>query len=88
MYSTTRRNYQIFLGALLILSLALPFFPAGVAHATTVTPGYVAPDEDLIGVRFKSFANTGDKEIYVGVPNLGDPPRAQTDIVWASGPMQ
>ena len=27
--------------------------------------------EEVIGVRFKSFANTGSNEIYLGVPDLG-----------------
>ena len=40
--------------------------------------------EELIGVRFKSFANTGSREIYVGIPDLGNgSQRAETDYSWS-----
>jgi hypothetical protein len=37
------------------------------------------------GVRYKSFANTGSREMYVGIPDLGDGDnRVETDFTWSS----
>jgi hypothetical protein len=41
--------------------------------------------EEVIGVRFKSFANTGSREIYLGVPDLGHgDQRVERDYSWSS----
>jgi hypothetical protein len=38
----------------------------------------------VIGVRFKSFGNTGSREIYLGVPDLGQGgQRAEIDHSWS-----
>ena len=40
--------------------------------------------EELIGVRFKSFANTGSREIYLGIPDLGiGSQRTERDYSWS-----
>ena len=37
------------------------------------------------GVRYKSFANTGSREMYVGIPDLGVAAnRVETDFTWSS----
>jgi hypothetical protein len=47
-------------------------------------PGVLSNTEDLIGVRFQSFASTSDPEIYVGIPDLLLPPnRMVADVTWA-----
>jgi len=40
--------------------------------------------ESLAGVRFRSFANTGGNENYLGVPSLGTLPRAERGITWTT----
>lgn len=38
---------------------------------------------ELAAVRFRSFANTGGREIYLGIPDLGMPGgRVETDYTW------
>jgi len=47
-------------------------------------PGILPNTEDLIGVRFRSFANTSDPEIYLGIPDLRLPSnRTVADVIWA-----
>ena len=79
---TVRHLFALFA----LLALVVPFNLAQPAMAAgpTVTPGS-ASQEELISTRFRSFGNTGGDEIYVGVPNLGDPPRAARTITWATG---
>lgn len=68
----------------LILS-ALVALMATPALGQSVEPGYSAYDLQLGGARYRSFANTGGDEIYVGVPDLGrGAARAQRNIRWAA----
>jgi len=88
MKTTRSRKFQLLLGALLVLALVLPVVPTNVAFAQspTITPGYAPYDQELISVRFRSFANTGGEEIYVGVPDLGAPqPRVVRNMTWVAG---
>jgi hypothetical protein len=42
--------------------------------------------QDLIGVRYRSFANTGGSELFLGVHNLGKRhTRSERDIHWVRG---
>lgn len=51
----------------------LPLFGmVGQTWAQTVIPGAIVHDEDLGAVRYRSFANTGGDEIYLGIPDLGN----------------
>ena len=53
--------------------------------APTVTEGNLLGDNGEGGVRWKSFANTGSREMYVGVPDLGiGDNRVEVDFVWSS----
>lgn len=58
------------------------------ASAVTILPGaYIGSSgtgESLAGDRFRSFANTGGNENYLGVPNLGTLPRAEQGITWTT----
>lgn len=71
---------------LLNLFAALSLLVCGAATAAPiVTPGFVPSDEDLAGVRLRSFANTGGEEVYLGVPDLGTTPRAAQNLTWVTG---
>lgn len=76
------RNLQSSL--FIVLSFALLTCSIATA-APIVTPGGFDVDEELAGVRYRSFGNSGGEEIYLGVPDLGAPPRSATDITWVSG---
>jgi len=56
---------------------------AGTVGGQTVTPGY-RPDavtDNMPSVRYRSFKNTGEDEIYLGVHDLGNPiNRTQLDL--------
>lgn len=56
---------------------------SGTASGQTVTPGY-RPDaviDNMPSVRYRSFGNTGEEEIYIGVHDLGIPiNRTQLDF--------
>jgi hypothetical protein len=58
------------------------------ASAVVITPGdYIGSSgtgESLAGDRFRSFANTGGNENYLGVPSLGNLPRAERGITWTT----
>lgn len=55
------------------------------AQAQEIVAGYTPYDAGLYAVRFRSFANTGGDEIYVGVPDLGEAARRnQRQIRWAA----
>jgi len=67
----------ILVGAIFIVNLA---WSAGTA---VVTPGYESHEADLIGARFRSFANTGGSELYLGVPDLGSGAnRVEKNLTW------
>jgi len=47
-------------------------------------PGVLSDTEDLVGVRYRSFATTADPEIYLGIPDLGLlANRLATEVTWA-----
>jgi hypothetical protein len=51
----------------------------------TVEAGNLLGENGEGGVRYKSFANTGSREIYVGIPDLGvGANRVETDFTWSS----
>ncbi|MEM1412921.1 MAG: hypothetical protein AAGH19_11245, partial [Pseudomonadota bacterium] len=51
-----------------------------------VVEGFVPHEEDLLGVRFRSFGNTGGREIFLGVPDLGiGGNRVEIDTTWSDG---
>ncbi len=59
---------------------------AGAAAALTVSTGNNVTDPLLMGARFRSLANTGGEEVYVGNPDLGVAAnRNATDLNWVSG---
>lgn len=67
---------------LLVLLLVLVLMSVSVS-AYSVNSGNLLNTEDL-AVRYKSFANTGSKEVYLGVPDLGvGANRVEADHVWA-----
>jgi len=71
--------YAYALGAILLGATALP------VDAQTVTSGLVTTRESLAAVRFKSLGNTGSKEIYLGVPDVGTGShRTERDVTWAA----
>jgi hypothetical protein len=54
------------------------------AQAPIWIPGVLFNTEDLVGVRFRSFANTSDPELYLGIPDLRLPSnRTAADVTWA-----
>ena len=67
--------------------LALIAFFVGQAfgdETAVITPGYQPHEADLIGVRFRSFANTGGEELYTGIPDLGNGAnRTASNLNWA-----
>ena len=72
--------------SLAVLGVLVVFMSAGIGGAAPLawTYGLIPYDEELVGVRYRSFANTGGKEIYLGVPDLGLPAnRVETDLTWA-----
>ncbi|MCP5096425.1 MAG: hypothetical protein GY943_12805, partial [Chloroflexi bacterium] len=77
-----KRRYTIAISFFFIL-IVLTVGQAMSAGTATVSPGYEAYDEALIGVQFRSFANTKGEEIYVGVPDFnGKSKRADVDFNW------
>jgi hypothetical protein len=62
----TQKKYGLMAGFLVI------FMIAGMAEAATVTSGWDPDAENLFGVRYRSFANTGGGEVYLGIPDLGN----------------
>lgn len=76
------RKTVCMMGALAAMILASQVATAGLS----IDPGYTAPDETLVGVRYKSFANTGSGELYLGKPDLGvGSNRTERNINWAQG---
>ncbi|MCA0232239.1 MAG: hypothetical protein LCH91_17350 [Bacteroidetes bacterium] len=53
----------------------------------TVSAGAPANFTSLVGVRYRSFGLPSEKELYLGIPDLGiaPPRRTQTDASWRSG---
>jgi hypothetical protein len=49
----------------------------------TVEPGAPADFAKGLGVRFRSFANTGGDEVFMGVGDLGTPPRGDYGYSWS-----
>ena len=69
---------------LLWVFLILAFLCVDSVHAYNITEGVI---DDIVysgGARFKSFGNTGSREIYVGVGDLGvGANRNEADHVWS-----
>ncbi len=57
----------------------------GGGETLTVKPGEDPGVTTLVDIWFKSFANTGNKEIYLGGPERGvGSQRVETDFIWSS----
>ncbi|MCJ7536555.1 MAG: hypothetical protein MUO57_13585 [Anaerolineales bacterium] len=73
---------------LFTLSLALVTMSLGVAFSAgtpVITPGYEPDAFHLGGVSYRELATGGEKEVYLGVPDLGDAARrTQTDLTWGT----
>jgi|WetSurMetagenome_2_1015567.scaffolds.fasta_scaffold63715_2 hypothetical protein len=72
---------------LVILAALMCFVGAGKALAADPPvwiPGVLSDTEDLVGVRYRSFANTADPEVYLGIPDLGlQANRTEANGTWA-----
>ena len=72
---------------LLVGGIVLTLMTAGGASAASPpvwTPGLTTYDEALIGVRYRSLANTGEEEVYLGIPDLGlSANRQGANVTWA-----
>lgn len=53
----------------------------------TVSAGAPVGFTSLIGVRFRAFNRPSDKELFLGIPDLGiaPPRRTETDLTWKTG---
>ncbi|MGD0844510.1 MAG: hypothetical protein ABSA06_09120 [Geobacteraceae bacterium] len=72
--------------AVLVAIVCLAGVGSAFAAPPVWIPGVLADTEDLVGVRYRSFANTADPghKIYLGIPDLGVPAnRLATDVTWA-----
>jgi hypothetical protein len=70
--------------AVLVAIVCLAGVGSAFAAPPVWIPGVLSDTEDLVGVRYRSFANTADPEIYLGIPDLGLPAnRLATDVTWA-----
>jgi hypothetical protein len=55
----------------------------GISQAYTVSSGYIDSATLVGAVRYKAFSRANEKEVYLGVPDLGDDSnRTQQDISW------
>ncbi|MEI8167370.1 MAG: hypothetical protein WCG26_13395, partial [Chloroflexales bacterium] len=73
-----------------LLALVVPFNLAQPAMAAgpTVTPGVAGFTESLIGARARAFASPSQRELFLGVPDLGNntpQSRSERDLTWAAG---
>jgi hypothetical protein len=73
---------------LLMLSVLMAMLCYTNVFATPMVSSGVDADADYFaGVRYRSFANTGGGEMYLGVPDLGvGANRSEINLTWASGP--
>jgi hypothetical protein len=55
--------------------------------SATVSAGAPVAFTSLIGVRYRAFNRPAEKEIYLGIPDLGiaPPRRTQADLTWKTG---
>lgn len=77
------------IGAIACVALCALFAASApsAASAASLRPGGVALDESLIGARYRSFRNTRQSEVYLGVPDLrAADRRSERDVTWAPGP--
>ncbi|MAU01362.1 MAG: hypothetical protein CL608_29835 [Anaerolineaceae bacterium] len=75
------RKITILIIGLLTLSLTIP---AWSASNLVVSEGEEAYEEALIGLRLRSFNNTGGSELFLGVPDLAlGTNRNEANIQWA-----
>jgi len=76
----TRHMISITFFAIIFIVFAGQVFGGETA---VITSGYEPHEADLIGVRFRSFANTGGGEVYTGLANFGGGPnRVEADLIW------
>lgn len=82
-----RNHWVSSLAVLLGLLLSLGLISARArADGPTVQSGWNESATMQAAVRYKSFANTGSKEIYLGVPDLGAAEnRHEADFTWVRG---
>lgn len=81
-----------FVVILSVALLAVTAFAAPASASWIITAGEFigsggpGTGESLAGNRFRSFANTGGKENYLGIPSLGNPApqRVERDITWTT----
>ena len=87
--SVSLKTHHLLTAMGLLASLILISF--GVTFAQTASAGQANIAEGSVAARFKSFGNTGSREIYVGLENLATSTtrlRAEVDAQWASGSNQ
>lgn len=73
-------------GLLTLVAVVACMGLTSAALALTLTSGENALFVADGAVRFKSLANTGSRELYLGVPDLGVASnRVETDAIWVSG---
>ncbi len=79
------RFYQ--LSVITLLTMVMIFGATATAifaQSVTVTEGQASFEDELFGVRFRSFNNTGGQEVYVGIPDLGSGGnRSAINMNWA-----
>ena len=79
------KNRRIIISILIIfpaLLIAVVGYVSG-ADAMIVTSEDVSIEKELIGVRFRSFANTSGSELYTGlIPLAAGSSRVDTDLIW------
>jgi hypothetical protein len=75
-----KKTFLVVLAAIMCL--------AGVGNALAAQPvwipGALTNTEDLVGVRYRSFNNSADPEVYLGIPDLGlFANRTEGQVTWA-----
>ncbi|WP_420628652.1 hypothetical protein [Candidatus Leptofilum sp.] len=76
-----RKIKYLFVG---LLTMSFITTPVWSAPSVVITEGEEAYEEALIGLRFRSFNNTGGSELFLGVPDLGvGANRNERNIQWA-----
>lgn len=68
---------------LIALLAALGTLEVVLADGPTVISGQIPHDKDAAGIRYKSFNNGGDREIFLGVDV--DNHKIERNITWVSG---
>jgi hypothetical protein len=75
--------------ALCVLVAVVAVVAPDAASAASLRPGSAALEESLLGARYRSFRNTRQGEVHLGVPDLRQAERrSERDVTWVSGPNQ